>query len=163
MSPTRVHAPINHFTENTRRSRCRNQYTETLPRAQLDALHLKKLQLLLNCAYEHSAFYRRVYDAAGFKPEDVNSLDEFKRKVPVTDKKDFIHTQQCEQFGKPIVEFQSVQLKLAEMAMKVEASRLLIQRAAQNAAYGYPEEFPMEQRLRDAWGWGIAGGTIDIQ
>ncbi len=21
----------------------------------------------------------------------------------------------------------------------------------------------MEQRLRDAWGWGIAGGTIDIQ
>jgi butyryl-CoA dehydrogenase len=30
-------------------------------------------------------------------------------------------------------------------------------------AYGYSKEWRMEQRLRDAWGWGIAGGTIDIQ
>jgi butyryl-CoA dehydrogenase len=30
-------------------------------------------------------------------------------------------------------------------------------------AYGYSAEFPMERRLRDAWGWGIAGGAIDIQ
>ena len=29
--------------------------------------------------------------------------------------------------------------------------------------YGYSREYPMERRLRDAWGWGIAGGTIDIQ
>ncbi len=28
---------------------------------------------------------------------------------------------------------------------------------------GYSKAYPMEQRLRDAWGWGIAGGTIDIQ
>ena len=41
--------------------------------------------------------------------------------------------QEREQFGKPIVEFQAVQLRLAEMAMRVEASRLLIYRAAQNA------------------------------
>jgi alkylation response protein AidB-like acyl-CoA dehydrogenase len=100
------------------------------------------------------------------------------------------------QFGKPIAEFQAVQLKLAEMQMKVEAARLLIWRAASQAqdglpsvlhsstgkcfantisrevtgdamqlmgAYGYSKEFPMERRLRDAWGWGIAGGAIDIQ
>jgi alkylation response protein AidB-like acyl-CoA dehydrogenase len=30
-------------------------------------------------------------------------------------------------------------------------------------AYGYSREFPMERRLRDSWGWGIAGGAIDIQ
>jgi butyryl-CoA dehydrogenase len=30
-------------------------------------------------------------------------------------------------------------------------------------AYGYAKEYGMEQRLRDGWGWGIAGGTIDIQ
>ena len=30
-------------------------------------------------------------------------------------------------------------------------------------AYGYSKEFPMERRLRDSWGWGIAGGAIDIQ
>jgi alkylation response protein AidB-like acyl-CoA dehydrogenase len=30
-------------------------------------------------------------------------------------------------------------------------------------AYGYSRAFPLERRMRDAWGWGIAGGTIDIQ
>ena len=106
------------------------------------------------------------------------------------------YVQERRQFGKPIVEFQAVQLKLAEMAMQVEAARLLVYRAAVNAedglpsvfdssvakcfanemaravtgmavqlmgGYGYSTEFPMERRLRDAWGWGIAGGTIDIQ
>ena len=106
------------------------------------------------------------------------------------------YVQERRQFGKAIVEFQAVQLKLAEMTMRVEAARLLIHRAAQNAAdglpsvldssvakcfanemvrevtaaavqlmgaYGYAKEYGMEQRLRDGWGWGIAGGTIDIQ
>lgn len=106
------------------------------------------------------------------------------------------YVQEREQFGKPLVDFQAVQMKLAEMAMRIEASRLLIHRAAVNAenglpsiyessvakcfaneiarevtgaavqlmgGYGYSAEFPMERRLRDAWGWGIAGGTIDIQ
>ncbi|WP_298197674.1 acyl-CoA dehydrogenase family protein [Novosphingobium sp.] len=106
------------------------------------------------------------------------------------------YVQERKQFGKPIVEFQAVQLKLAEMHMKVEAARLLIWRAAAVAqeglpsvlhsstgkcfantiarevtgdalqlmgAYGYSKDFPMERRLRDSWGWGIAGGAIDIQ
>ncbi len=106
------------------------------------------------------------------------------------------YVQDRKQFGKAIVEFQAVQLKLAEMQMKVDAARLLIWRAAANAqdglpsvldssvakcfansiarevtgdavqlmgAYGYSRDFPMERRLRDAWGWGIAGGAIDIQ
>lgn len=106
------------------------------------------------------------------------------------------YVQERRQFGKPIVDFQAVQLRLAEMRMKVDAARLLIWRAACNAehglpslvessvakcfaneiarevaghavqlmgAYGYSREFPMERRLRDAWGWGIAGGAIDIQ
>jgi alkylation response protein AidB-like acyl-CoA dehydrogenase len=29
--------------------------------------------------------------------------------------------------------------------------------------YGYSTEYPMEQRVRDSFGWGIAGGTIDVQ
>jgi alkylation response protein AidB-like acyl-CoA dehydrogenase len=106
------------------------------------------------------------------------------------------YVQERRQFGKSIVEFQAVQLKLAEMAMQVEAARLMIHKAvAANAAdfpsilqssmakcfanemardvcgkavqlmggYGYSKAFASEQRLRDAWGWGIAGGTIDIQ
>jgi butyryl-CoA dehydrogenase len=106
------------------------------------------------------------------------------------------YVQQRKQFGRPIVEFQAVQLRLAEMKMKVEAARLLIHRAVCNAAdglpnaldsslakcfsneisrevtgaalqlmggYGYSTEYAMERRLRDSWGWGIAGGAIDIQ
>jgi butyryl-CoA dehydrogenase len=107
-----------------------------------------------------------------------------------------LYVQERKQFGKPLMEFQAVQLRLAEMQMKVEAARLLIWRAASNAqdglpdvlessvakcfaneiarevcghavqlmgGYGYSREFPMERRMRDAWGWGIAGGAIDIQ
>ena len=32
-----------------------------------------------------------------------------------------------------------------------------------HGAYGYSKQFPAERRMRDAWGWGIAGGAIDIQ
>src|SRR5260221_1119371 len=48
------------------------------------------------------------------------------------------YVQDRKQFSRPIVDFQAVQLKLAEMAMKVEASRLLIWRAALNAARSLP-------------------------
>jgi alkylation response protein AidB-like acyl-CoA dehydrogenase len=48
------------------------------------------------------------------------------------------YIQERKQFGKPIVEFQAVQLRLAEMAMKTEAARLLIYRAAANAGTGFP-------------------------
>lgn len=106
------------------------------------------------------------------------------------------YVQEREQFGKPVVDFQAVQLQIAEMKMKVDASRLLLYRAVINASqglpsiaessiakcfanemvrevtgkamqlmggYGYSTDYPIEQKMRDGWGWGIAGGTIDIQ
>jgi alkylation response protein AidB-like acyl-CoA dehydrogenase len=106
------------------------------------------------------------------------------------------YVQERKQFGKPIIEFQAVQLRLAEMAMKVDAARLLIHRAAANAGrglpdlreasmakcfaneiarevtglavqllggYGYSVEYGAERRFRDAFGLGIAGGSIDVQ
>lgn len=106
------------------------------------------------------------------------------------------YAQERQQFGKPLVDFQAVQMKLAEMQIEVEAARLLIWRAAANSdqglpsildsssakcfanqiarsvtgnavqlmgGYGYSTQYPMERRMRDAWGWGIAGGAIDIQ
>ena len=111
---------------------------------------------------------------------------------------DFVleYCQQREQFGKPLVDFQAVQIHLAEMKMKLDAARLLLYRAVTGAGqelpslahssiakcfaneavrditgkamqlmggYGYSREFPIEQKLRDGWGWGIAGGAIDIQ
>lgn len=71
-----------------------NRLTETMPRAKLDALHLQRVQALTHYAYEHSAFYRRKFDNAGIKPSDIRSLDDFKRKVPITDKSEFINLQQ---------------------------------------------------------------------
>ncbi len=111
---------------------------------------------------------------------------------------DFVleYSQQREQFGKPLVDFQAVQIHIAEMKMKLDAARLLLYRAVTGAesglpsladssiakcfaneavrevtgkamqlmgGYGYSREFPIEQKLRDGWGWGIAGGAIDIQ
>ncbi|GAA4057704.1 acyl-CoA dehydrogenase family protein [Actinomadura miaoliensis] len=44
-----------------------------------------------------------------------------------------------EQFGKPLVEFQSVQLTLADMLLQVESARLLVERAAAGAGTGLPD------------------------
>ncbi len=111
---------------------------------------------------------------------------------------DFVleYTQDRSQFDKQLVDFQAVQIQLAEMKLKLDAARLLLYRAVANAekglpsiadssiakcfanetarevtgkamqlmgGYGYSREFPIEQKMRDAWGWGIAGGAIDIQ
>ncbi len=51
------------------------------------------------------------------------------------------YVQEREQFGKSLIEFQAVQMKIAEMAMRVEAARLLIHRAAVNATDGLPSIF----------------------
>jgi alkylation response protein AidB-like acyl-CoA dehydrogenase len=51
------------------------------------------------------------------------------------------YVQERTAFGKPICEFQAVQFLLADMAMKVEAARLLIYRAVTNAGSGLPSVF----------------------
>jgi alkylation response protein AidB-like acyl-CoA dehydrogenase len=51
------------------------------------------------------------------------------------------YSQERAQFGKPICEFQAIQFLLADMAMKVEAARLLIYRAVVNAGTGLPSVF----------------------
>jgi len=106
------------------------------------------------------------------------------------------YVQERKQFGKELVDFQAVQIQLAEMKMKLDAARLLLYRAVVNGqsglpslgessiakcfaneitrevtgkamqlmgGYGYSREYPVEQKMRDSWGWGIAGGSIDIQ
>lgn len=106
------------------------------------------------------------------------------------------YVQERKQFGKPLADFQAVQIKLAEMAIKVHAARQLLHRAVINAGagfptmldssmakcfanetvrevtstamqlmggYGYSKHYEIERMMRDAWGWGIAGGTMDVQ
>ena len=53
---------------------------------------------------------------------------------------------------------------LVFMAALLTTSREVTGTAVQlMGGYGYSREYPMERRLRDSWGWGIAGGAIDIQ
>ena len=48
------------------------------------------------------------------------------------------YAKQREQFGKPIAEFEAIQFKLADMAMKIDAARLLVYRAASMKDVGKP-------------------------
>lgn len=106
------------------------------------------------------------------------------------------YSKQRRQFGREICEFQAIQMLLADMAMRVDAARLLIYRAVVNASsglpsplessmdktfsvetatwvtdaalqifggYGYSEDGPIERLVRDARGWQIAGGTVQMQ
>ena len=55
------------------------------------------------------------------------------------------YVQERAQFGKPLIEFQNVQMTLADMVLQVEAARLLIYRAARTAGTGLPD--PLEVSL----------------
>ncbi|MBI3091403.1 MAG: hypothetical protein HYY96_12105 [Candidatus Tectomicrobia bacterium] len=70
-----------------------NPLLETMPRAQLEALHLRRLRALLRHAYEHSPLYRKRYAAAGIRPEDVHSLEDFASLVPTIRKADLAAAQ----------------------------------------------------------------------
>lgn len=51
------------------------------------------------------------------------------------------YVQERQQFGRPLVEFQNVQMMIASMATQVEAARLLVYRAAVNGGHGLPVPF----------------------
>jgi butyryl-CoA dehydrogenase len=55
------------------------------------------------------------------------------------------YVQTRQQFGKPLIEFQGIQLTLADMVLQVEQARQLIYRAALNAGHGLPD--PLEVSL----------------
>ncbi len=55
------------------------------------------------------------------------------------------YVQERQQFGKPLIDFQAVQMALADMVLQVEAARLLIERAARHAGTGLPD--PLEVSL----------------
>jgi alkylation response protein AidB-like acyl-CoA dehydrogenase len=55
------------------------------------------------------------------------------------------YVQERTQFGKPLIEFQNVQMTLADMVLQVEAARLLVERAARTAGTGLPD--PLEVSL----------------
>ena len=61
---------------------------ETMPAGERERRILERLQIVCAYAYERAPFYRRKWDAAGFHPRQLKSLEDFESKVPVLHKKD---------------------------------------------------------------------------
>jgi phenylacetate-CoA ligase len=56
-----------------------NPKNETLPRKELQALQLLKLRRFCEWTYANSPFHRRRFEAAGFEPEQLKTLDDLRR------------------------------------------------------------------------------------
>lgn len=76
-----------------------NRPTQTAPRAALDAIHLAKIRHLIAWAYEHSPLHRRLYDAVGVKPADIQTWDDYHYRLPFTDKPHFMADQEAQADG----------------------------------------------------------------
>lgn len=60
---------------------------ETMSREEMKALQLEKLKKAVRYAYEKVPFYKKKYDAAGFHPDMLNTLDDI-RRIPFVEKYD---------------------------------------------------------------------------
>ncbi|MCC4114607.1 AMP-binding protein [Aromatoleum toluclasticum] len=76
-----------------------DQVTETLPREQLRALQLQKLQAMMAELWGKNRFYSDKWKAAGIEPRDIRTLDDLAR-LPLTMKSELMEDQAAnEPFG----------------------------------------------------------------
>ncbi|MCG7853195.1 MAG: phenylacetate--CoA ligase, partial [Methanosarcinaceae archaeon] len=68
-----------------------NPQIERMPLDELNKLQEEKLRHIVHYVYQHSPFYRKKFDDAGVKPDDIKTLDDVK-KLPFTYKKDLRDT-----------------------------------------------------------------------
>lgn len=83
-----------HGAEGSRAARMFSPRTLAMSREELDAHHLHKIQRLIHYAYKHSELHRRIYDDADVKPSDIRTWDDYYRRLPFTDKKDYVQNQE---------------------------------------------------------------------
>ena len=74
---------------------------ETMPREGLEAIQLRRLQTTLERVYATVPFYKKSFDAAGIKPEDIKSLDDL-RRIPFTTKQDLRDNYPYDMFAVPM-------------------------------------------------------------
>ncbi len=74
---------------------------ETMPREGLEAIQLRRLQTTLKRVYATVPFYKKEFDKAGLKPEDVKSLDDL-RRIPFTTKQDLRDNYPYHMFAVPM-------------------------------------------------------------
>ena len=68
-----------------------NPKNEKLPREELRALQLHKLRRMCEWAYTTTPFHRRKFDAAGFKPDQLRTLDDI-RRIPFMTREEWMES-----------------------------------------------------------------------
>lgn len=68
---------------------------ETMDPADRSAVILRRVKAQLEYAYHRLPFYRRLYDAHGIEPDDIRTLGDFTKRVPVVTK-DMLRDDQLE-------------------------------------------------------------------
>jgi len=70
-----------------------NVKLETLPREELRAHQFNRLKGLLERVYPANQFYRRLFDEAKVRPDQIRSWDDFQKRIPFIDKKVLLQDQ----------------------------------------------------------------------
>ena len=65
-----------------------NEEFETMPREVIKSLQVKRLQQVLERVYHNVGFYKKSFDAAKVKPDDIKSISDMK-KLPFITRKNF--------------------------------------------------------------------------
>jgi phenylacetate-CoA ligase len=69
-----------------------NPKNEKLPREELQALHLLKLRRMCEWAYVTTPFHKRKFDAAGFKLDQLKTLDDI-RRIPFMTREEWMESE----------------------------------------------------------------------
>ena len=108
---------------------------ECMPRPELKKLQLERLQAMVKYAYENTVYYKRSFDEAGVKPEDITSLADIE-KFPFIDKKTERETQHVGSF-------------FGEMCSVPEEDVVFM--ATSSGSTGVPTVSPFTQEDFDLW------------
>jgi len=72
--------------ENIQNDQFFDPVVETMPREEIEKLQEARILQLVPYVYERSPLVRSLWDKAGITPDDIQSLADFKEKVPFMDK-----------------------------------------------------------------------------
>ena len=70
-----------------------NPKNEMMPREEIEQLQLVKLRRMCEYAYEHVPFHKQRWDAAGFHPSQLSSLDDL-RRIPFMTREEWMESLQ---------------------------------------------------------------------
>ena len=80
-----------------------NEELESADRQKIEKLQLERLQKIVNRAYEKVPFYRKKFDEVGFKPDEIESLEDI-QKIPFTTKDDLRDNYPYDLFAEPLAD-----------------------------------------------------------